>query len=175
MSCDTRSLKRKSLLPLNFLSRYLVISTNDFAACYITKYTVSLCLPSLTHNAQSFQSFPANLHWCNLWKCLCNVVSSIAKHPLLTTIHVNIYVLDKALPRVLYGKYSTKEWARDKHSTRRSRVLYFVSRPLFECYISCIARAKDSALSGIENCQLEVHTRHTKQLETHEGVLSSVE
>ena len=68
-----------------------------------------------------------------------------------------------------------KEWARDKYSTRRSRALYFVSRPLFECYISRIARAKGSALSGIENCQLEVHTRHTKQLETHGGVLSSVE
>ena len=52
-------------------------------------------------------------------------------------------------------------------------MLYFVSRPLFECYISRIARAKGSALSGIENCQLKVHTRHTKQLETHGGVLSS--
>ena len=37
------------------------------------------------------------------------------------------------------------------------------------------ARAKDSALSGIENCQLEIHTRHMKQLETHGVVLSSVQ
>ena len=35
-----------------------------------------------------------------------------------------------------------KEWARDKYSTRRSRVLYFVSRPLFEFHIFHIARAK---------------------------------
>ena len=54
-------------------------------------------------------------------------------------------------------------------------MLYFVSRPLFQCYISHIARVKGSTLSGIENCQLEVHTRHTKQLQTHGGVLSSVE
>ena len=45
---------------------------------------------------------------------------------------------------------------------------------LFVLY-SRIARAKGSALSGMENCQLELHTRHTKQLEIHEGVLSSVE
>ena len=74
------------------------------------------------------------------------------------------------------GNIAQKEWARDKYSTRRSRVLYFVSRPLFQCYIiSRIARVKGSALSGIENCQLEAHTRHTKQLETHGEVLSSVE
>ena len=54
-------------------------------------------------------------------------------------------------------------------------MLYFILRPLSECYIFHIARAKDSALSGIENCQLEVHTRHTKQLETNGVVLSSVE
>ena len=47
--------------------------------------------------------------------------------------------------------------------------------PLFEYYISRIAQVKGSALSGIENCQLKVHIRHTKQLETHEGMLSSVE
>ena len=65
------------------------------------------------------------------------------------------------------GNIARKEWARDKYSTKRSRVLYFVSRPLFEYYISRIARAKGSVTSGIENCQLEVHTRHTKQLEIH--------
>ena len=54
-------------------------------------------------------------------------------------------------------------------------MLYFISRPLFECYMSRIAQAKGSALSGVENCQLEVHTRHTKQLESHGEVLSSVE
>ena len=40
---------------------------------------------------------------------------------------------------------------------------------LIECYISCAARA----LSGIENYQLEVHTRHMKQLETHGVVIIS--
>ena len=34
--------------------------------------------------------------------------------------------------------------------------------------------SEGSALSGIENCQLEIHIRHMKQLETHRVVLSSV-
>ena len=69
------------------------------------------------------------------------------------------------------GNIARKEWERDKYSTRRS-----------ECYISSRDHSlsaifpvqheqKGSALSGIENCQLEVHTRHTKQLETHRVVL----
>ena len=62
------------------------------------------------------------------------------------------------------GNVARKEWVRDKYSMRRSRVLYFP-----------YSRSEGSALSGIENCQLEVHTRHTKQLETHGVVLSSVE
>ena len=34
--------------------------------------------------------------------------------------------------------------------------------------------SEGSALSGIENCQLEIYIRHMKQLETHRVVLSSV-
>ena len=41
-------------------------------------------------------------------------------------------------------------------------MLYFVSRPIFECYICHIARAKGSALSVIENVQLEeIHRSET--------------
>ena len=72
-------------------------------------------------------------------------------------IYIYIYILDKALLRVLYGKYSTQ-----KYSTQR--VLYFP-----------YSTSEGSALSGIENCQLEIHTRHKKKLETHGVVLSSVE
>ena len=39
-----------------------------------------------------------------------------------------------------------KDWSRDN-----SPRAIFVSRPIFECYICHIARAKGSALSGIEN------------------------
>ena len=55
-----------------------------------------------------------------------------------------------------------KDWSRDKYSTRQSWVLYFVSRPMFECYICHIAGAKGSALSGIENVRLEaIHRNET--------------
>jgi len=63
-------------------------------------------------------------------------------------IYVCIYILDKALPRVLYGQYSPRA--------------IFVSPPTFECYIICIAWAKGSALSGIENIRLEeIHSSET--------------
>ena len=79
-------------------------------------------------------------------------IVSLAAH--LTTVSLDIiYVLDKALPRVLYGQYSTKRLV-----SRR----YSVSRPIFECYINCIAQAKGSALSGIENVRLkEIHSSET--------------
>ena len=55
-----------------------------------------------------------------------------------------------------------KDWSRDKYSTQLRLVLYFVSRPIFECYIGCIARAKGSGLSGIENVRLEeIHSNET--------------
>ena len=57
-----------------------------------------------------------------------------------------MYVLDKALLQVLETTLS---------------VLYFL-----------YSTSEGSALSGIENCQLEIHT---KQLETHGVVLSLVE
>ena len=58
----------------------------------------------------------------------------------------SIYI-DKALTRVLFGKYSTKR---------------LVSRPIFECYNCHIARAKGSALSGIENVRFgAIHSSET--------------
>ena len=52
-----------------------------------------------------------------------------------------LYVLDKALPMSAIWR------SRDKYSTRRSWVLYFVSRSTFECYICHIASTHGSALS----------------------------
>jgi len=55
-----------------------------------------------------------------------------------------------------------KDWLRDKYNTRLCLVLYFVSRPIFECYICHIARAKGTALSGIENVRLgAIHSSET--------------
>jgi len=69
-----------------------------------------------------------------------------------------VYV--KALPQVLYGKYSMK------------RVLYLVSRLLFECYnYFPYSRSIDGALTNIEYCRLGVYTRHTKDIETYRVVL----
>ena len=52
--------------------------------------------------------------------------------------------------------------------------IFHIETTLFMLYFP-YSTSEGSALSGIENCQLEVHTRHTKQLETHGVVLSSVE
>ena len=67
-------------------------------------------LPSLLHK-RGIDIIPVTLE-----------VTSLIK--LIRVIYI-LYVIDKALPRVPYGKYSMKKSG-----------LYFVTRPLFEYYIS---------------------------------------
>ena len=48
----------------------------------------------------------------------------------------------------IWKTWHVKEWARDKYSMRQSRVLYFVSRPLFQ-YRQCFSLCKEFPLAGI--------------------------
>ena len=73
---------------------------------------------------------------------------------------------------MLYGKYSTKRAG--ERQIYLPRAIFHLETTLLVLYFA-YSMSEGSAFSGIENCQLEIHTRHTKQLETQGVVLSLVE
>ena len=125
---------------LEYKLLHKIVSKSNIYSQYIIQYTLHVCMLinilCVYHDVCSYHEHEETWDIRNIVDVYTSLVTVKYSFIQGKYLYFPYYMYGLKHCRECYMEnMERKEWARDKYSTRRSQVLYFVSRPLFEFHI----------------------------------------